>query len=75
MNYERKVKILSITSIVLYVLFLIWALYFKFGVIEEVRHCASHLSLLTDKERFLFDIIPFDFSNTHQKLEHFLINI
>ena len=74
-DYKKKIKILSISVMILYLLFFVWALYFKFGYIDYVRECSSGLSELTTKERFLFDIIPFDFGNTHQKFLHFIINI
>lgn len=74
-NYEKRLNILSMLSIILYVLILVWALYFKFGDISDVTYHASELSKMTFKERFLFDIIPFDFSNTHQKFLHFVLNI
>lgn len=75
MNYEGKLKISGTIAIVLYILFLIWALYFKFGDVDYVRFCSENLAKLTFKERFLFDIIPFDFRNTDQKLLHLVINI
>lgn len=73
-KYENKIRILSISAIILYIMFLIWALYFKFGNISFVRFCASELAKLSTKDRFLFDIIPFDFSNTDDKVTHFIYN-
>ena len=74
-NYENKLKISLNIVIVLFVLVLIWGLYFKFGNVEESEFLARTLSYMTLKEKFMFDIIPFDFSNTHQKSLHFLLNI
>lgn len=72
---SKSIKILSISVTILYILFLVWSLFFKFGDIAEVRWLAEVKSKMTDWERFTFDIIPFDFSNTNQKALHFLINI
>lgn len=74
-DYKKGIKILSISAIILYLMFLVWGLFFKFGDIDYTRKCSYGLSLLTDKERFLYDIIPFDFGNTEQKLIHFTLNI
>lgn len=73
--YKKRIKISAIVFVILYLVFLIWGLYFKFGDFYFTRYCASILSKLSLKERFLFDIIPFDFSNTEEKLKQFLINI
>ena len=74
-DYTKSVKILSISVTILYVMFLIWALYFKFGDINTVSANAIKYGQMTDLERFTFDIIPFDFSNTHEKDVHLLYNI
>lgn len=74
-DYAKRLKVVTMIVIILYILFFVWALYFKFGDIDEVRYVSSHTGKMSLKERFLFDIIPFDFSNTHQKWLHFLLNI
>ena len=74
-QYSKRLKIVSTVAIVLYLLFFVWALYFKFSDINEVKYVSSHTGLMTLKERFLFDIIPFDFRNTKQKWLHFILNI
>ena len=74
-DYRKGIKILSTSAIVLYLMFLVWGLFFKFGDIEYTRKCSYGLSLLTTKERLLYDIIPFDFGNTEQKMIHFMLNI
>lgn len=74
-QYSKKLKIACTIAIVLYLLFFVWALYFKFGDINDVKSIANHHKDWSLKERFLFDIIPFDFRNTHQKFLHFIINI
>ena len=74
-EYSKKLKIVSKIAIILFLLFLVWALYFKFSDINEVKYVSSKTGLMTLKERFLFDIIPFDFRNTNQKSLHFFLNI
>jgi glycopeptide antibiotics resistance protein len=74
-NYEKRLKVVTMLVIILYILFFVWALYFKFGNIDEVRRVSFYIGKMSLKERFLFDIIPFDFRNTHQKWLHFLLNI
>lgn len=63
-EYRKKVSKLTKIGIILYVLFLIWVVYFKMGLIDLVWHNAYSISHLTPLERFLFDIIPFDLSNS-----------
>ena len=74
-DYTKSVKILSVSVTILYVMFLIWALYFKFGDIKTVSANAIKYGQMSALERFTFDIIPFDFSNTDEKDVHFLYNI
>ena len=73
-NNSNLKKVTSI-SIVLFIMCLVWALYFKFGNINFTKACAKELSYMTLKQRFLYDIIPFDFGNTHEPGKHLLINI
>ena len=56
-DYAVKIKKLSTIALVLYIMFLVWVLFFKLGRVEYTRACASGLSSMTLKERFLFDII------------------
>ena len=74
-EYSKKLKIVSKIAIILFLLFLVWALYFKFSDINEVKYVSSTTGLMTLKERFLFDIIPFDFRNTNLKSLHLFLNI
>ena len=74
-DYGKRLKVVTTLAIILYILFFVWALYFKFGDINEVRFNSSKIAQLSFKERLLFDIIPFDFRNTKQKALHFLLNI
>lgn len=63
-NYQKRLSTLIKLGIVLYILFLLWVVYFKFGNVDLVWHNAYSISHLTPYERFMFDIIPFDFSNS-----------
>jgi glycopeptide antibiotics resistance protein len=64
MDYQKKLNKLIKIGIVLYILVLIWIVYFKFGNIYLVWHNAFSISHLSPLERFMFDIRPFDFSNS-----------
>lgn len=64
MDYQKKLNKLIKIGIVIYILVLIWIVYFKFGNIYLVWHNAFSISHLSPLERFMFDIIPFDFSNS-----------
>jgi glycopeptide antibiotics resistance protein len=69
-NYSKLNKAVNI-SIVLFVIFLVWGIYLKFGNIEQVKLNYSNLSNMTIKERFMYDIIPFKFTYPikNQKIE------
>ena len=56
-DYAKRLKVVTMIVIILYILFFVWALYFKFGDIDEVRYVSSHTGKMSLKERFLFDII------------------
>ena len=60
LNYDLK-KIINIT-VVLYMLFLIWALLFKLNDMGQIRISYYLLKSMTPKERFLYDIVPFEFT-------------
>lgn len=64
MDYQKRLNKLIKIGIVLYILFLLWVIYFKFGKVDLVWHNAYSISHLSPLERFMFDIIPFDFSNS-----------
>jgi glycopeptide antibiotics resistance protein len=64
MDYQKRLNKLIKIGIVLYILVLIWIVYFKFGNIYLVWHNAFSISHLSPLERFMFDIRPFDFSNS-----------
>ena len=64
MDYQKRLNKLIKIGIVLYILFLLWVIYFKLGKVDLVWHNAYSISHLSPLERFMFDIIPFDFSNS-----------
>lgn len=64
MDYQKRLNKLIKIGIVLYILFLLWVIYFKFGKVDLVWHNAYSISHLSPLERFMFDIVPFDFSNS-----------
>ena len=64
MDYQKRLNKLIKIGIVLYILFLLWVIYFKLGKVDLVWHNAYSISHLSPLERFMFDIVPFDFSNS-----------
>lgn len=57
--------------ILLYILVLIWAILFKFGDTVSLIRNYNNLSMLSFEERFLYDIVPFEFTYpiNDQKIE------
>lgn len=64
MDYQKRLNKLIKIGIVLYILFLLWVIYFKLGKVDLVWHNAYSISHLSPLERLMFDIVPFDFSNS-----------
>jgi glycopeptide antibiotics resistance protein len=75
LNFKLN-KYVKIT-IILYILVLVWVILFKFGDSFALTINYRNLTTLTTKERFLYDIVPFEFTYPikDQKIEVFLNSI
>lgn len=71
MQYDLK-KLIYI-SIILYMLFLIWALLFKLNDVGQIKLSYYLLNSMTPKERFLYDIVPFQFSHPIRLQQLFVV--
>ena len=58
-NEARKIRHMATYATIVFILLLFWALWLKFNIPFFVKMGYSHLSELTLKERFMFNIIPF----------------
>lgn len=60
---ERALKRSAIISTVMFSLLLVWVLFFKLGISKLIYQNYINISQFTFKERFLYDIIPFNLHN------------
>ncbi len=58
---QKKGDRLAALSVVLFMIFIVWVIYFKLGRMDLIRAAFSRVGHLNLKERFLFDIEPFVF--------------
>lgn len=65
--YEKRLKKFVLIGIILYIFFLVWILYFKFGRFDYLRFVAENFGYLSKKERFLYDLVPFVYDG-HSKV-------
>lgn len=74
MDLNFKLNKYTKITIILYIIVLVWVILFKFGQVYHLTVNYRNLTTLTTKERFLYDIVPFEFTYPikMQKLEVFL---
>ena len=61
---EVTIRRLALSALVMYIWILIWALVLKLGDAQTLIRNYQNLSVLTLKERIMWDLIPFNYRGT-----------
>ncbi len=74
MPHDPKIKRTAYLLLFLYTLIMFWGLYFKFGIMDWVRHNHNFMHDLTLTERLMYRLIPFQVSG-RTAIEEYLFNL
>ena len=75
MNHSKKLRVLALVSTITFFIFLIWSLYFKFGLSSTIAFQHNNLHQFTGYERFMLDFNPFVINPLHPNKVEFLIEV
>ncbi len=64
-RHSTALRVTVLITTILFWLFLVWGLYFKFGKASTIEFNHFQLHQYSTKERFLLDIIPFEIRASH----------